>query len=316
MARIAIKKEGVFNMRYLLLLLFGAAVFFPRPAFAEVNIFACAPEWGALAQEIGADKVEVYTATKAAQDVHHMRAKPSLLAAMRKADLVLCSGASLEIGWLPILLNKAGDAQVQDGAVGSIMASDYVDRLEMMDNVDRSMGHVHPEGNPHIHLDPRNVLIIAGVLKDRLSQIDSANASGYAANYSAFKTKWNAAMQAWEAKAAALKGANVVVYHNSWSYLLNWLGMNSIASLEPKPGIPPTASHLEKVLNDVGNKQVVGILVAPFENGDAAKWLSEKTNIPTMSLPFTVGGNAQAVDLYSLFDSSISILSQGKVKGE
>lgn len=299
-------------MRYLLLLLFGVAVLFPRSALAEINIFACAPEWGALAQEIGADKVEVYTATKAAQDVHHMRAKPSLLAAMRKADLVLCSGASLEIGWLPILLNKAGDAQVQDGALGSIMASDYVDRLEMMDNVDRSMGHVHPEGNPHIHLDPRNVLIIAGVLKDRLSQIDSANASNYAANFSAFETKWKAAMQSWADKAAVLKGSNVVVYHNSWTYLLDWLGINRVASLEPKPGIPPTASHLEKVLNDVSGKDVAGILVAPFENADAAKWLSEKSNIPVMPLPFTVGGNAQATDLYSLFDNSISILTKGK----
>lgn len=299
-------------MRILFLVLLGIAALMPRSAFAEVNIFACAPEWGALAQEIGADKVEVYTATKAAQDVHHMRAKPSLLAAMRKADLIICSGASLEIGWLPILLNKAGDAQVQDGAIGSIMASDYVDRLEMMDNVDRSMGHVHPEGNPHIHLDPRNILIVAGVLKDRLSQIDSVNASSYASNYSAFETRWNAAMQSWAAKAVSLKGTNVVVYHNSWSYLLNWLGMNKVASLEPKPGIPPTASHLEKVLNDVSGKQVTGILVAPFENADAAKWLSEKTDIPAMNLPFTVGGNAQATDLYSLFDNSISILTKGE----
>ncbi len=299
-------------MRKLFLLLLCIGAFAPMPALANVNIFACAPEWGALAREIGGDKVDVYTASKAAQDIHHMRAKPSLLAAMRKADLVICSGASLEVGWLPILLNKAGKAQVQAGGIGSIMASEYVEKLEVMINVDRSMGHIHPEGNPHIHLDPHNILVVAKVVEDRLSQIDSENASSYESALSAFTTKWNMAMQTWKRKASGLHGENVVVYHNSWTYLLDWLGVNRVASLEPKPGIPPTASHLEKVLQDVKGQKVTGILVAPFENKEAAKWLSDKTGIPVMPLPFTVGGNAQATDLYSLFDNSISILVKGQ----
>jgi len=295
-----------------LILSLGLLMAAPTTAFANVNIFACAPEWGVLAHEIGGDKVDIYTASKAAQDVHHMRAKPSLLAAMRKADLVICSGASLEVGWLPILLNKAGKAQVQDGGIGSIMASDYVPLLEVMQNVDRSMGHIHPEGNPHIHLDPRNILIVAEILEDRLKQIDAENASSYQNYFSAFKTKWQAAMQSWKNKSSGLNGANIVVYHNSWAYLLHWLGMNKVASLEPKPGIPPTASHLEKVLSDVSGKNVKGILVAPFENEEAAKWLSDKTAIPVMHLPFTVGGDAQAKDLYGLFDDTISKLTQGQ----
>ena len=299
-------------MNKIFLLFICVGVLIPVPAFAKVNIFACAPEWGALAEEIGTDKVDVYTASKAAQDIHYMRAKPSLLAAMRKADLVICSGASLEVGWLPILLNKAGNAQVQNGSIGSIMASDYVDRLEVMTNADRSMGHVHPEGNPHVHLDPRNILIIAGVLEDRLSQIDGANATSYASALSSFTAKWKESMTSWEDKARALKGANIVVYHNSWAYLLNWLGIQKTASLEPKPGIPPTASHLEKVLEDVKGQNITGIIVAPFESKEAAKWLSDKTGAPVMPLPFTVGGNSQATDLYKLFDNTIATLTNGK----
>lgn len=282
----------------------------PTSANAKVNIFACAPEWGALATELGGDKVDVYTASNANQDIHHMRAKPSLLAAMRKADLVICSGASLEIGWLPILLNKAGSNQVQEGSIGSIMASDYVERLEVMQNVDRSMGHVHPEGNPHIHLDPNNILIVSKVIAERLSEIDAPNAAFYDDAQKTFVSDWTQATTKWKNEASDLKGQKVVVYHKSWTYLLNWLGMESVASLEPKPGIPPTASHLEKVLQDIQGKNVSGILVAPFENEKAAKWLSEKSGIPIIHLPFTVGGNNQSKDLKSMFEDTIQRLKE------
>lgn len=287
----------------------GLLIAAPMPALAKVNVFACAPEWGALAKEIGGDKVDVYTASNANQDIHHMRAKPSLLSAMRRADLVVCSGASLEIGWLPILLNKAGKASVQEGGIGSIMASDYVPLLEVMQNVDRSMGHVHPEGNPHVHLDPNNILLISKVLMQRLSEVDYENEAYYQEKQTAFDTNWQQEITQWKSQAAALKGQKIVVYHKSWTYLLNWLGMEAIASLEPKPGIPPTASHLEKVLQDIKGQKVKGILVAPFESDKAANWLSEKSDIPVIKLPFTVGGNKQAKDLQSLFDDTVKRLN-------
>jgi len=288
----------------------GLLICAPNSAYAKVNIFACAPEWGALAEQIGGDQVDVYTASRANQDIHHMRAKPSLLAGMRRADMVICSGASLEVGWLPILLQKAGNAQVQEGGLGSIMAADYVPMLEVMQHADRSMGHVHPEGNPHVHLDPSNILIIANVIAERLSEIDFENAQLYEANSKSFEEQWKQAMARWQTQAANLKGQKVVVYHKSWTYLLNWLGIESIASLEPKPGIPPTASHLEKVLKNVEGQNVIGILVSPFESDKAAKWLSEKSNIPVVDLPFTVGGNDQAKDLMSLFDDTIKRLNR------
>lgn len=297
-------------MKKLSLIILGLGVLIASPsvAFAKVNIFACAPEWAALAQEIGGDKVDIYTASNANQDIHHMRAKPSLLAAMRKADLVVCSGASLEIGWLPILLNKAGSNQVQEGSIGSIMASDYVPLLDVMQSFDRSMGHVHPEGNPHVHLDPNNILIISKVITERLSEVDTANSNTYKANQNSFESNWKKMIAQWEAQAQSLKGTNVVVYHKSWTYLLNWLGIETVASLEPKPGIPPNASHLEKVLKDIQGKDIKGILVTPFENEKGAKWLSEKSGIPIIKLPFTVGGNSQAKDLKSLFDDTIQRL--------
>lgn len=281
-------------------------------AFAKVNIFACAPEWAALAEEIGGDLVNIKSATNAKQDVHHIRAKPSLLAAMRKADLVFCTGASLEVGWLPILIKKAGGPNVQPETVGWLMASDYVEKLDVMQHVDRSMGHVHPEGNPHIHLDPRNIAVVADVLAERLTLIDETNAQAYQNNLSAFQNKWKGLINVWQRDVASLKGQKIVVYHNAWAYLLKWLGMDAVATLEPKPGLPPTASHLETVLKNVQGQKVSAILVAPFENEDAAQWLSGKSGIPVIEMPFTVGGNSKSNDLPSLFDNTLTLLLKEK----
>ncbi len=301
-------------MRILFALMAGLGVLLASPssAFAKVNVFACEPEWAALAQEIGGDMVNVKSATNARQDVHHIRAKPSLLAAMRKADLVFCSGASLEIGWLPILIKKVGGPNVQPETIGWLMASDYVEKLNVMtERVDRSMGHVHPEGNPHVHLDPRNIFTIADVLADRLMMIDNENAKTYQENLDAFQAHWKSLIRAWESNTQSLKGQKVVVYHNAWAYLLKWLDMNVIASLEPKPGIPPTASHLETVLNSIRGQKVAAILVTPYEAEDAAEWLSGISGIPIARLPFTVGGDDKADSLTGLFEETIRLLKGG-----
>lgn len=282
----------------------------PAHAQSKINVFACEPEWAALAEEIGGEIVEVYKASTAAQNVHFLRAKPSLLAAMRKADLVFCNGASLEVGWLPLLLQKAGGPDVQPGKPGYLLAADQVDKLDVPVKVDRSMGDVHPEGNPHVVLDPRNILTVAGVLTDRLAVIDPQNAETYHQNLSRFRSRWQSSMTEWRQEAGGLKGMKVVVYHTSWAYLLNWLGMNAVASLEPKPGIPPTASHLENVLSSVKGGGVKAILVAPFEDPKAAAWLSEKTGIPVINLPFTVGGNDKADNLEHLFTETIRLLQE------
>lgn len=300
-------------MKRILFILFffmGLLLAAPSSAQAKINVFACEPEWGALAREIGGDNVSVYTASTATQDVHHMRAKPSLLAAMRKADLVFCSGASLESGWLPILIQKAGGPGVQPETIGWLMAADYVDKLEVMDHADRSMGHVHPEGNPHVHLNPHNVLDIAAVVAERFYLLDKASGPVYDANLAAFKKTWQAAIGRWETQAVGLKGRKVVVYHKSWSYLTDWLGMTVVATLEPKPGLPPTAAHLESLLQSVKAQKVTAILAAPFENDDAADWLSERTGIPVLRLPYTVGGSEEAKTLEGMFEQSLRLLGE------
>ncbi|NQZ14185.1 MAG: zinc ABC transporter substrate-binding protein [Alphaproteobacteria bacterium] len=282
----------------------------PLTAQAKVEVFACSPEWAALSKEVGGDLVEVYSATNAHDDVHHMRAKPSLLEAMGRANIVFCSGASLESEWLPKLIRKSGGPDVQENTVGWFMASDYVEKLEVMEEVDHSVaGHIHPEGNPHVHLNPHNLLLLAEMFADRLYQIDSQNAQEYDANLSAFTEKWNTLIEGWEAQAEGLKNASFVVYHNNWSYLTDWLGINVAVSLETHHGHPPTTSHLEAVLQNVKQKDVKAILVAPFESEDAANWLSERTNIPVLHLPYTVGGSENVDTLEALFTETIAILN-------
>lgn len=279
----------------------------PLTAQAEVNIFACEPEWAALAREIGDDKVETFAATHAKQDPHHIRARPSLIAKARHADLILCSGAGLEVGWLPILLQKAG-ADVQPGSAGYLMASEYVPILEKPAVVDRSMGDVHPDGNPHVHLNPHNVLLVAKELTKRLESIDKSNAGFYSNQLKGFAVRWQQAIAAWEKEASSLKRAPVVVHHKAFSYMLYWLELRQVASLESKPGIPPTTSHLVSLLRQLKAKPADVIIRTPYEPDNASEWLSEKTGTPALVLPYTIGGDAESNDLFALFDRSINLL--------
>ena len=293
--------------RQLTVLLVGLLCAAPPAVQAEVNIFACEPEWAALAEEIGGDKVKTFAATHARQDPHHIRARPSLIAKARRADLILCSGAGLEQGWLPILLQKAG-AAVQPGTKGFLEAAEIVPILEKPKVLDRSLGDIHPEGNPHVHLNPQNVLLVARELAKRLESIDAANAAFYRDRLKGFTSRWEQEMAKWKTKASSLEGKTVVVHHRAFSYLLDWLDMKAVASLEPKPGIPPTTSHLEGLLQQLKASYADLIIRTPYEPDKASEWLSEKTAIPALVLPYTIDGVAESGSLFSLFDRSISLL--------
>lgn len=277
------------------------------PTFA-FSIFACEPEWAALAQELAGDKVKITSATTALQDVHHVEARPSLIARARNADLIVCTGAELEIGWLPLLLSQSGNKQIQPGQPGYLEASASVAKVEVPQLLDRSQGDVHPAGNPHIHLDPRNIAKVGEALTARLTQLDAANAETYKARATAFQKKWREATQKWEQESAPLKGVAVVVYHKDLSYLLRWLGMRDLASLEPKPGVPPTTGHLSELLAKLLREPAKMILRSAYSDPKAAAWLSERAKIPAVTLPYTVGGNEQAKDLFGLFDDTIQRL--------
>ena len=290
----------------------AAALLSPVAADAQVRILACEPEWAALAEEIGGEDVTVHSATHGRQDAHYIRARPSLIAKVRRAKILLCSGADLEVGWLPVLLERGGGRIVQPGQPGHIMAADHVEVLERPAVVDRSLGDVHPGGNPHVHLDPRNMAILAEVLTERLERIDPERAEAYRQRLASFKARWADAMAGWRERVAALSGMKVIVHHKAWVYLLLWAELDRIAALERVSGVPPTASHLVEVLEQVRNSGAKAILRAPFDPEDASEWLSGKTGIPVVELPFTVGGRPEAADLFSLFDSTLALLEEAK----
>ena len=277
-------------------------------ACAALNVLACEPEWAALAKELGGDQVSVFSATTPRQDVHHIQARPSLIARARNADLLICSGSELEIGWLPLLLTQSGNARIQPGAPGYLEASQYVVRLEVPSVVDRSMGDVHPAGNPHIHTDARNIAKVAEVLAARLVQIDPAGADGYKRRAEAFRGRWQAAIQRWESEGAKLKGMPIVVYHKDFSYFIHWMGMREVGTLEPKPGIPPTPAHLAELVERMKREPAKAVIYSPYNSPQAAQFLSERTGIPSVMVPFTVGGTDKATDLYGLFDDTLGRL--------
>jgi len=292
-------------LKIIVTLMLGA---FSLPALASLNILACEPEWGALASELGGDRVTVYNATSAMQDPHHIQARPSLLARARNADLLACTGAELETGWLPILLRQSGNAKIQPGKAGYFEAASYVPKLEIPVRLDRAEGDVHATGNPHIQTDPRNIAVVADALAKRLSQLDPANTAHYQARHKAFADKWQAAIQRWEKQAAPLKGIPVVVQHKAFPYLSRWLGLREVAALEPKPGVEPSSSHLSEVLAQLARQPVKMVLRAAYQDGRSSEWLAERAKIHAVRLPFTVGGSERAQDLFGLFDDTIQKL--------
>ncbi|MEJ8855671.1 zinc ABC transporter substrate-binding protein [Variovorax robiniae] len=296
------------NRSILLATLAAPLLLLASPAGAALRVFACEPEWGALAQELGGSNVDVTVATNALQDPHQIQAKPSLISRARNADLVVCTGAELEIGWLPILLQQAGNPKIQPGQPGNFAAADFVRKLEVPSTVDRSQGDVHAAGNPHIQTDPRNIAAVATALGARLQQVDAAHAADYAKATADFSQRWQTAMAGWSTKAAPLKGAPVVSQHNAFVYLYDWLGLKQVAVLEPKPGVEPTASHLQEVQAALKGTPARMVIYGAYQDSRPSDWLSKNAGIPAVKLPFTVGGTDGAKDLFGLFDDTVARL--------
>lgn len=294
-------------MHKVLLALLLSTVCLAKPAEAKLNVFACEPEWGALLQELAGDAIEVSVGTSALQDVHMIDAKPSLIAKVRRADLLVCTGADLEVGWLPQLIRQSGNGRLASG-LGSFMAASQVVTLDKPQQLDRGAGDVHPQGNPHIQMDPYRVLTVAKALDARLIALDAANSALYTQRLADFSARWTAAIPRWEAKAAPLKGRNVVVHHISWVYLFKWLGIEQVGSLEPRPGVPPTSAHLSTLITITQSSNTLAIVRAAYQDAKASTWLSGRTGVPAVALPLTVGGDAEAKDLFGLFDSTIDKL--------
>jgi len=278
------------------------------PAWADVNVFACEPEWASLLHELGGDKLAIHTATNAFQDPHHIQARPGLIAKMRRAQLVVCTGAELEIGWLPVLLRRAANPRVQPGTPGYFEAAKYITLLDKPLRLDRANGDVHAAGDPHIQTDPHNITKVAIALQARLEQIDPEDADYYRQRGAAFLQRWQTALKGWQIKAGQLAGMQVVTQHKSWRYLFKWLHIDVVARLEPKPGVPPSTAHLAEVLKLLKHRPARAIVRAVYQPVKATQWLQQRSGLPIVVLPFTVGGNKQATDLFGLFDSTLQIL--------
>ena len=272
---------------------------------AAVEVFACEPEWAALVEELGGGHVTTRSATTAQQDVHHIQARPSLIAGLRRADLLVCTGAGLEEGWLPVLQRRANNPRVQVGAVGYLEVADYVPLLDRPARLDRAEGDIHPGGNPHVQLDPRNIGQIAKVVTVWLAAIDPAHADDYRARLADFSRRWDQAIALWQERARPLRGVAVVVHHNAWVYLEHWLGLEIVGTLEPMPGIPPSSGDLSRLLSQLEQRPASMVIRSAYQPARASEWLSQRTGMPAVLLPSTVGGTDEAQDLFGLFDDII-----------
>ena len=295
-------------MRELKIVLVLVGVMTATSAIAELRVFTCEPEWAALATEIGGELIAVDSAITGQQDVHYIQARPSLIAKVRRADLLICTGAELEIAWLPLLLRQAGNPGVQPGQAGFIEASRHVELLEVPVTLDRAEGDIHPFGNPHLQLDPNNIAAVATIIADRLAILDPAHAEDYAARYAGFSDRWAKAIVDWSHRAKPVEGMAIVTHHKSWIYLENWLGLVEVGTLESRPGIAPSARHLAALLSSIKGRDVRLIIRAAYQSPRASEWLSGRTGIPAEVLPHTVGSVDGTADLFLWYEVLITRL--------
>lgn len=296
-----------YRLRLNVLMLF-AALMAANSAKAELSVFACEPEWKSLVEEIGREHVDVYAATTGMQDPHHVEARPSLIAKARTAEMLVCTGGELEIGWLPVVQRRSGNPRIQEDSDRVFYAADVVERLEIPASVDRSQGDVHASGNPHVHLDPHRIGNIAAALAERLQAVDPANAEAFARNHEDFDARWRAAIADWESRMADTQGTHVITHHRAWSYLFDWIGWHSVGELEPLPGIPPTTKHLAELVDATTRDEPSLIVLASYQDPRGARWFSDRTGLPVVPLPSTIGGSTDSQDLFSLFETIVDRL--------
>jgi zinc/manganese transport system substrate-binding protein len=274
-------------------------------AHAAINVFACEPEWGSLVKELAGERADVYVATTATQDIHRIQARPSLIARARLANLSVCTGADLEIGWMPLVRTQSGNEKIQLGASGFLEVANYVPLIEVPAVVDRAMGDVHPRGNPHLQWGPRQIQLGANEIAKRLVQIDPAGKTEYDRRLADFTARWTAATARWSELGGPLKGVGIIQHHTNYSYLIAFLGMRLLGTLEPKPGVEPTSSHLNELIQRQGSDPARLIVRSSYHSPAASEWLAERVRIPAVMLPATVGGTEESDDLFSMYDEAI-----------
>jgi len=275
-------------------------------AFAKVTVVATLPWIASLAQTIGKEKLEIVTLVKPNQDPHMIDAKPSMILAARKADILMYNGLDLEIGYLPVLIESSRNPKIQPGRLGNLNCSQFVSVIEKPAAVDRSLGDVHPLGNPHYHLSPKNMGAIADGMAKRLSEIDPSNTSFYVGNAATFRNQLEQKLREWQA--VSLAGKRFIAYHKFFEYLANEFGFSIIGYIEAKPGIPPSAGHMQQLIDLSLQAKPNAILTTAYHSKKETDALSSRTGIRVITVPHEVGSSPQAVDWLSLMDAVFASL--------
>lgn len=278
-------------------------------AFAGVNVVATLPWIGSITREIGKERVNVTMLVKPNQDPHYLEAKPSMILAASKADIIMYNGLDLEAGYLPLIISSSRNRNIQPGQEGNLDCSRYVEPIEKPHaDIDRSMGDVHPLGNPHYHYSARNVRRVAEGIERALSQADPANAGYYAANLASFQEKVGKKKGQWAA--VPLKGKRFIAYHKLFEYLAAEYGFRIVGYVEPKPGIPPSAGYIEKLIETIKGTRPDGILTTPTYGRKEVEFIAQKTGVRNIVIPQDVGATQGAGDWFSMMDQVVKALGR------
>lgn len=277
-------------------------VFLPLTLFAHLNIAVSYPYIGALTKSIGGEHISTVVLAKGNWDPHFVVPRPSLISKVRNADALIMNGGQLEIGWLPPLLRRAGNPKVEVGASSFLNLSHYIRMIDVPHSVDRSLGDIHPHGNPHFHLSPRNILRLAGTISHFLISLDSEHRDVYEKNYKAFYSMWIEKIDEWREKMADKRGLKVIQYHDNLAYFNKTYGLKSIATIEPLPGIPPSSRHTIGLIKLIKEKKPCCILHDVYHSTKTAEFISSKTDLPLIIMPHDIGALEDIEDLVSLFD--------------
>ncbi len=289
-----------------LLLLFVQAAF-----TGQLQVVATYGYIGDITQRIGKDRVEVISLARGDYNPHIIVPKPSYIAKMRKADLLIINGGQLEIGWLPQIIKQANNAAVQPGERGFLDLSQHVHLIDVPTSVSRELGDVHPEGNPHFFLDPDNIPLVANAITERLSELDPDNQAFYEANNKELHSLWQQKMKVWEEKLKPFKGEKVIEYHKLFDYFLDRFGFVIAGTIEPLPGIPPTTKHIAEVEKLIQREGIKFILQDVYNPQDASVYLSKKLNVKLIIMPHDVGSIKEADNVFSMFDEIVRRLTNG-----
>lgn len=277
---------------------------------AKIKIVTTTADFASIAREIGGDRVEVASLVKGVQDPHFIDAKPSFIRLLNQADVLIEGGADLEAGWLPPLLESARNGRIQAGAPGRVIASAGIRLLQVPGPVDRSQGDVHPGGNPHFMLDPENGKVVGEEIAAALCRLDGNSCDHYRKNQAAFNQRLDQKLAEWTKQMAPYRGAKIITYHDSWPYFAGRFGLNVVGHIEPKPGIPPSTAHLKGLIETAQREKVKVILMEPFYNAQAPKFVAAQSGGKLLVLVPSVAPEIGVDDYFQMFDQFVNALTE------